>query len=67
MSAWGTLDNYLRRLERRLRWVTWTRGLAIAGACALLATVVLVYFANAFAFSDRAVGAARGLYRPPLR
>ena len=59
MNALDLLNEYLRRAEKRLRWKMFTRGLAVAGAVALLATLILVSFTNAFAFSDSSVFWAR--------
>ena len=82
-SAYGGYDesvkgltDYLRRVERRLRVLAFTRGAAITAAAALIFTVLAVLLANAFAFSDPSVpapvialrgagaGAGRGLDRP---
>ncbi|OYW10635.1 MAG: hypothetical protein B7X34_04340, partial [Acidobacteriia bacterium 12-62-4] len=59
MSALELLDQYLRQLEARLRLAAWTRGAAVAAVVALVATVVLVLVANAFAFADSVMGVAR--------
>ncbi len=42
MSLREQLHAYIARLEERLRWNTWLRGLAIFAGSALLATLVLV-------------------------
>jgi hypothetical protein len=59
MSQRDSLQQYLRALEGRLRWLTWSRGLAIAAGVALLATVTLVLITNALAFSARSLFWAR--------
>src|ERR1700751_5354237 len=59
MSAREALTAYLARLDRRVRFGTLARGAAILTASALTATVVLVLGANALAFSDGSVTAAR--------
>ncbi|MCA2969012.1 MAG: hypothetical protein INH43_10895, partial [Acidobacteriaceae bacterium] len=61
MSALELLDQYLRQMEARLRLAAWTRGAAVAAAVALGATLALVLVANAFAFADTVMGAARFL------
>ncbi len=59
MSLRDQLHAYIAQLEKRLRWSTLLRGLAILTASALVATVVLVAIANALAFSHGSVTAAR--------
>ena len=59
MSLREQLHAYIARLEERLRWNTWLRGLAIFTGSALVATLVLVTIANALAFSHGSVTAAR--------
>jgi len=59
MSAREQLHAYIARLEQRLRWSTWLRGIAILTCGALIATLVLVTTANALAFSQGSVTAAR--------
>src|SRR5450631_535764 len=59
MSLREQLHAYIARLEERLRWSTWLRGLAIFTGSALLATLLLVTIANALAFSQGSVTAAR--------
>ena len=53
------LHAYIAQLERRLRWSTLLRGLAILTGSALVATLVLVTIANALAFSQGSVTGAR--------
>jgi hypothetical protein len=53
------LHEYIAQLEHRLRWGVWARGLAIVTGGALVATLVLVVIANALAFSQGIVTAAR--------
>ena len=59
MSFGEQLHAYIAQLEQRLRWSTWLRGFAILTSGALAATLVLVTFANARAFSQGSVTAAR--------
>jgi hypothetical protein len=53
------LHAYIAQLEQRLRWSALLRGLAILTGTALVATLVLVTIANALAFSQGSVTAAR--------
>src|SRR5678815_3994161 len=63
MSAFDQLESYLRSVERRLRWMSVTQGVAITAAAALVATVLLVMIVNGFAFSERSLLWARvGLF-----
>ncbi|HTT65299.1 MAG TPA: hypothetical protein VMG35_25800 [Bryobacteraceae bacterium] len=55
------LFDYLRRIERRLRILAFTKGVAITAAAALVFTVLAVLLANAFAFSDPSVTGARAI------
>src|SRR5579883_3012557 len=55
------LSDYLGAVERRLRWVALTRGIAVTAAAAVAFTVVAVLVANYFAFSDHSVTGARVL------
>ena len=59
MTAREQLLSYIARLEQRLRWSTVLRGIAILTGGALIATLVLVSIANARAFSEGSVTAAR--------
>ena len=59
MSLREQLHAYIAQLEQRLRWSTLLRGLAILTGSALIATLVLVAIANALAFSNGSVTAAR--------
>src|SRR5579872_2655162 len=59
MSLREQLHAYIAQLEQRLRWSTLLRGLAILTGGALVATLVLVTIANARAFSQGSVTAAR--------
>ncbi len=59
MNARAQLHAYIAQLEQRLRWGTWLGGLAILTGGALVATLVLVTIANALAFSQGSVTAAR--------
>ncbi len=59
MSLRDQLHAYIAQLEQRLRWSTLLRGLAILTGGALIATLALVAIANARAFSQGSVTAAR--------
>src|ERR1700693_6254762 len=59
MSLREQLHAYIAQLEKRLRWSTLLRGIAILTGSALVATLVLVTIANALAFSHGSVTAAR--------
>src|SRR2546425_13258300 len=59
MNPLDRLSEYLRSIEKRLRVVAWTRGAAIAAGAALIATVILVMIANAYAFSSSSLLASR--------
>jgi hypothetical protein len=59
MSFREQLHAYIAQVERRLHWDTLLRGLAILTGSALLATLALVTIANALAFSQGSVTAAR--------
>lgn len=59
MSLREQLHAYIAELEKRLRWSTVLRGVAILTCSALVATLVLVTIANALAFSQGSVTAAR--------
>src|SRR5713226_6136924 len=59
MSSREQLHAYIAQLEQRLRWSTLLRGAAILTGSALAATLVLVTIANALAFSQGSVTAAR--------
>src|SRR5579871_2830122 len=59
MSLREQLHAYVAQLEHRLRWGALLRGLAVLTATALVATLVLVTIANAVAFSQGSVTAAR--------
>jgi hypothetical protein len=59
MNTRDQLNHYLRGLETRLRWLTVSKGVAIALGVALLATLAMVWFTNALAFSDTSITIAR--------
>ncbi|HWW84874.1 MAG TPA: hypothetical protein VNZ26_14790, partial [Vicinamibacterales bacterium] len=59
MSARQELNSYVSQLERRLRLSALSRGAAILGSAALVATTVLVLVASAFAFSDISITGTR--------
>ncbi len=52
MNTREQLNQYLRGLETRLRWMTVSKGAAIAAGVALGATIALVLITNALALSD---------------
>ena len=59
MSTREQLNQYLRGLETRLRWMTVSKGVAIAAGVALGATIALVLITNALAFSTTSMVLAR--------
>src|ERR1035441_10667071 len=59
MNPLDRLSEYLGIIERRLRWLTLSRGAAATAAAALVLTLVAVLAANHFAFSNWSVLGAR--------
>lgn len=59
MNTRDQLNHYLRGLETRLRWLTVSKGIAIALGVALVSTLAMVWFTNALAFSDTSITIAR--------
>ncbi|MGD1097884.1 MAG: hypothetical protein ABSB35_38585, partial [Bryobacteraceae bacterium] len=59
MNTREQLNQYLRGLETRLRWMTVSKGVAAALGVALGATVALVMVTNALAFSSTSLIVAR--------
>jgi hypothetical protein len=59
MSFREQVHAYIAQLEQRLRWSTLLRGVAVVTCGALVTTLVLVMIANAMAFSQGSVTAAR--------
>src|ERR1700691_5884439 len=59
MNTRDQLNHYLRGLETRLRWLTVSKGVAIALGVALAATLAMVWFTNAQAFSSTSITIAR--------
>lgn len=59
MNTRDQLNQYLRTLEKRLRWMAVSKGVAIAAGVALGATIALVLITNAFAFSATSLTLAR--------
>ncbi|MBM3749229.1 MAG: hypothetical protein FJW34_26000, partial [Acidobacteria bacterium] len=59
MNALDELNEYLGRVERRIRRLAWCRGATAVAVSSLVATVVLVWLINRFAFSDGSALAAR--------
>ena len=59
MRPLDELERYLRRIEQRLLVSAIARGAAIAGLSALVATVALVWIANAFQFAPPALTLSR--------
>ena len=55
LSPIWNLEHYLRRVQRKLQARTASRGAGATFASALLLTLVCVYIANEFAFSDGSV------------
>jgi hypothetical protein len=60
MNALDLVNQFLRALERRLRFFALSRGSAITAAVALSVTVLLVFLTNRFAFSETSLFWARG-------
>ncbi|HUP04998.1 MAG TPA: hypothetical protein VMU19_13475, partial [Bryobacteraceae bacterium] len=61
MKPLDALSEYLGALERRLRWLAFTRGAAVAAGAALALTVLAVLAINHYAFSSASVTGARVL------
>src|ERR1035437_4326296 len=61
MKPLDRLSEYLDALERRLRWLAFTRGAAVAAGAALALTVLAVLAINHYAFSSLSVMGARTL------
>ena len=61
MNPLEQVNGICRSLERRLRWGAFTRGAAVTAFAALIATVLLVLYTNAYAFSDSSLLIARVL------
>ena len=59
MKSLHGLSDYLSAIEKRLRWIAFTRGAAAVAAAALVLTVLVVLIANKFAFSNSSVIGAR--------
>src|SRR3954468_6283180 len=59
MSPLDRLSEYLGAVERRLRVLAVTRGIAVTAGLALALTVLAVLIANQFAFSNTSVVRAR--------
>jgi hypothetical protein len=55
------VNRYLHSLERRLRWGAFTKGAAITAVAALVITILLVLYTNAYAFSELSLRIARVL------
>ena len=61
MSALDQINAYMARLEARLRWLLWSRGLAVAAGAALAITVLLAVFLRLAGFIDSALTSGRTL------
>ena len=61
MNTREQLNQYLRGLETRLRWLTVSKGAAIGAGVALLVTLAMVLVTNAFAFSSTSLLIARAV------
>ncbi len=59
MTALEQLNEYLRRLELRLRLLAASRGVAVVASLALALTVLLVYVSNRYQFTPSVVLASR--------
>ncbi len=55
MTAIVQLDDYLRRVEQRLRFLTASRGAAVTALAALLLTLVIVWISNQYRFVENVV------------
>lgn len=55
MTAIAQLDEYLRRVEHRLRFLTASRGAAVIASLALLLTLLFVWTANQYRFVENVV------------
>ncbi len=55
MTAIGQLDDYLRRVESRLRLFAASRGAAVTAGAALLLTLLLVWIGNQYRFAENVV------------
>jgi hypothetical protein len=61
MNTREQLNQYLRGLETRLRWLTVSKGAAIGAAVALGVTLAMVLITNALAFSSTSLLIARAV------
>lgn len=61
MSALDQINAYMARLEARLRWLLWSRGLAVAAGAALLATILLAIILRWLGFIENALASGRVL------
>ena len=59
MNTREQLNQYLRGLEKRMRWMAVSKGAAVAAGVALGATLALVLITNALAFSSTSMTVAR--------
>ena len=59
MNALDQLNSYLRRLESRLRFLTFSKGTSLVTVSALVVTVLLVWIINRYAFSPASLLSAR--------
>ncbi len=55
MNSIGQLDDYLRRVEARLRLFAASRGAAVTAGAALLLTLLLVWIGNQYRFAENVV------------
>jgi hypothetical protein len=55
MTALEQLNNYLRRVQLRLRLFVASRGMALVSFLALILTVILVWISNRYAFAQHVV------------
>ncbi len=61
MSPLTALEQYLNEVKRRVQLTVATRGLGLAAAAALLLTLLLVVFANRYAFANWTIISGRTL------
>jgi len=61
MNTRDQLNQYLQGLEKRLRWMTISKGFAVAFGVALGATIALALITNWFSFSSTSLTVARAV------
>src|SRR5688572_19155837 len=61
MSPLDQLNSYLKSIESRLRWTAASVGAGAVAIAAVVATILLVLYTNAYAFSESSLRIARPL------